>query len=57
MVARWFIEAADSVDITDDRWQILFLLRRVSKKNLSLAGYYTLYTFRNPFAGTRLVNL
>lgn len=65
-LARWFIETADSVDFAgDNRWQVLLLYRRcrhykdtagrsIPKEVLSLAGYYTLYTFRNPFIGSRM---
>ncbi len=65
-LAMWYIETADSVDFAgDSRWQALLLYRRcdtcrdstgrvVHKKVLSLAGYYTLFTFHNPFAGSKL---
>ena len=55
--AVWFIETADSVDFCDDRWQCLFLAKRNQSApacTYSLVGYYTLFTFRNPFAGSRL---
>jgi hypothetical protein len=64
-IAMWFIETADSIDFSDERWQVLFLYRRCRqyidaagrKKTgeiLSLAGYFTLFTFHNPFAGSKL---
>eukprot|EP01032_Pedospumella_encystans_P021759 gene21759-24675_t len=60
-VAMWYIETADSVDFSDDRWEALFLY--VVDKTLKgpeqsvtryFAGYMTLFSFRNPFRGTKL---
>ena len=53
-LAIWHIETADSVNFSgDDRWQVMFLVRRRKARSL-FVGYYTLFTFRNPFAGNRL---
>jgi len=64
-VAMWYIETADAVDFQDERWQVLFLYRRCRNRRdvagrkvkgevLSLAGYFTLFTFHNPFAGSKI---
>jgi histone acetyltransferase 1 len=56
-IAKWFIETADGIDFSDDRWECLFLTRRRSRSEqacLSLCGYFTLLTFRNPFVGAKL---
>jgi len=64
-LALWYIETADSVDFQDERWQVLFLYRRcrnyrnaagrkVKGEVLSIAGYFTLFTFHNPFAGSKM---
>jgi ribosomal protein S18 acetylase RimI-like enzyme len=58
-LAMWFIETADSVDFEDDRWEALFLLgskkgadgKGTSKKDF--VGYFTLYSFINPMAGSK----
>lgn len=58
-LAMWFIETADAVDFEDDRWEALFLLgsrkstesQQSSKKEL--VGYFTIYTFINPIAGSK----
>lgn len=65
-IAMWFIETADSVDFSDDRWEVLFLFagdmstspsataaRRVDR----FVGYFTLFSFRNPYLGTLLTFL
>lgn len=61
-MSMWFIETADGVDFSDDRWEVLFLFQTVAKKVHSIddktcghrfAGYFTLFTFRNPFAGSK----
>jgi GNAT superfamily N-acetyltransferase len=54
-IAVWFIETADSIDFTDDRWEALFLYHvksskvssSISKPLYYLGGYITLFTFRN----------
>jgi hypothetical protein len=77
-VAIWFIETADSVDFTDERWEALFLFRQkiknisnnsktseelITKKTeksdeeqptRTFAGYFTLFTFNNPFLGSKI---
>jgi histone acetyltransferase 1 len=52
-LAIWHIETADAVDFSDDRWQCMFLVRR-RKGRVLYVGYYTLFMFRNPFAGFKL---
>ena len=60
-IAMWYIETADSVDFSDDRWEALFLYA-VDKTSQGVeqsvtryfAGYMTLFSFRNPFRGTKL---
>lgn len=79
-IAMWFIETADSVDFSDDRWEAIFLYsvrtptvttldgkqqpgqqQQVDSstspscaKTRSFVGYMTLFSFRNPFRGTKL---
>ena len=58
-VAIWFIETADSIDFSDERWEVL-MIYHVKKppnedtKYYYFGGYYTLFTFRNPFSGGKL---
>ena len=56
-LAIWFIETADGVDFRDDRWEALFLFEVTQKNERSqyrLAGYTTLFSFRNPVVGSKL---
>ena len=60
-LARWYIETADDVDLTDDTkgcWKVMYLFREHTPSSLSLAGYITLLEvnspFRKPKAGTIL---
>lgn len=81
-LALWYIETADSVDFSDDRWEAIFLYSvqpaadqslstdldsatttsnteakhagGVSLPSRSFVGYMTLFSFRNPFRGTKL---
>ena len=70
-IAMWYIETADSVDFTDERWEVLFLYQTKKKggddfKNhdvpetdsgpvaSNFAGYITLFTFHNPFLGSKI---
>ncbi|KAL7432135.1 hypothetical protein ACHAXM_002967 [Skeletonema potamos] len=60
-LARWFIETADDVNISDDNggfWSVLYLFRKHDDKSpddgtstfrYSLAGYTTLFHFHAPF--------
>jgi hypothetical protein len=58
-LAMWFIETADSVDFSDDRWEVLFLFAgdmatspSAAQKVDRFVGYFTLFSFRNPSLGT-----
>jgi len=59
-VAMWFIETADSVNFSeDDRWEVLFCFQKhhnllTQSITYSVVGYMTLFTFRNPFQGSKL---
>ena len=53
-LALWYIETADSIDFSDDRWQAVFLVKRDKSARAVYCGVYTLFTFRNPFAGSKL---
>jgi GNAT superfamily N-acetyltransferase len=53
-IAMWYIETASSIDFEDDKWEVLFLIKRDSMNRTSFIGYYTLYTFHNPFLGSKL---
>eukprot|EP00752_Nemacystus_decipiens_P005203 g4722.t1 len=64
-LAPWFIEAADNIDLTDDRWEVFYLFqdeggpatRQVLGEKwrpAALAGYFTVFGFRNPVKGVSL---
>lgn len=66
-LARWFIETADSVEFDEERWEVLFLFQRQRQQqkdqleeqeqdsgSVMFAGYMTLFTFRNPFLGSKV---
>jgi hypothetical protein len=57
-VAMWFIETADSVDFEDERWEIIILYQKKTDSSGTeyrlFGGYMTLFTFHNPFAGSKL---
>jgi hypothetical protein len=54
-LAMWWIETADSVDFTDDRWEAMFLYEGNGSDNETMrylfVGYMTLFTFHNPVLG------
>jgi len=65
-IAIWFIETADSLDFSVDRWEAVFLFK-VLKQSISttdqvvniqhryaLVGYVTLFSFQNPILGAKL---
>ena len=68
LIAKWYIETADSVNFADERWEVLNLHRKdstgiveVDKSaadseifTYSFAGYMTLFTFNNPFLGSKI---
>lgn len=71
-LAMWFIETADSVDFSDDRWEVLFLFAAAAaagdtsaatastttaQKMDRFVGYFTLFSFRNPYLGTNFIAL
>ena len=70
-IAVWHIETADSVDFSDERWEVLNIYNTITHRkhqNLnnnvlngtdeyvtrSFAGYMTLFTFNNPFLGSKI---
>ena len=58
-LAMLYIETADSVDFTDSRWEVMWIYSSSENlasggKSSTLAGYMTLFTFHNPFAGNRV---
>lgn len=68
LIAKWYIETADSVNFADERWEVLNLHRKDSfdltgvndsaahaeASTYSFAGYMTLFTFNNPFLGSKI---
>lgn len=68
LIAKWYIETADSVNFSDERWEVLNLHRKDSSSIIgadgsaahadactySFAGYMTLFTFNNPFLGSKI---
>jgi GNAT superfamily N-acetyltransferase len=61
-IAIWYIETADSIDFADERWEVLNLYStrsetidgKVMPGVHSFAGYMTLFTFCNPFLGSKI---
>jgi ribosomal protein S18 acetylase RimI-like enzyme len=54
-LAMWYIETASTIDFTDDKWEVLFLIKKDPlTNNRTFIGYATLYTFHNPFRGSKL---
>ena len=55
-IAIWHIETADSVDFSDERWEVINLYNVHSSGSSSgcFAGYMTLFTFNNPFLGSKI---
>ena len=50
-LSMWFIETADSVDIStedDGRWKVLYLFCKHGERQYSLAAYMTLFYFNAP---------
>lgn len=61
-IAMWYIETADSIDFADERWEVLNLYStrsetidgKIMPAVHSFAGYMTLFTFCNPFLGSKI---
>ncbi|CAM9355985.1 unnamed protein product [Ectocarpus fasciculatus] len=61
-LAPWFIETADAIDLTDDRWEVFYLFQEEPPQGVlgekwrpaALAGYFTAFGFRNPVKGVSL---
>ncbi|CAM9198976.1 unnamed protein product [Scytosiphon promiscuus] len=61
-LAPWFIEAADAIDLTDDRWEVFYLFEEETPREVlgekwrptALVGYFTVFGFRNPVKGVSL---
>lgn len=58
-VAMWYIETASAVDFHDDKWEMLVLYQFNKSNNgnvdsAEVVGYLTLYTFHNPFLGSKI---
>ncbi|CAM9210043.1 unnamed protein product [Hapterophycus canaliculatus] len=61
-LAPWFIEAADAIDLTDDRWEVFYLFEEETPRQVlgekwrpaALVGYFTVFGFRNPVKGISL---
>ncbi|CAM9105274.1 unnamed protein product, partial [Discosporangium mesarthrocarpum] len=53
-LALWYIEAADSIDLSDDRWEIFLIFQEATSEecyDAALVGYFTVFNFRNPVKG------
>lgn len=54
--------AADAIDLTDDRWEVFYLFEEETPRQVlgekwkpnALAGYFTVFGFRNPVKGVSL---
>jgi hypothetical protein len=57
-LAIWYIETASSIDFQDDHWEMLVMYTPTNStsdcSSYSLVGYVTLFTFHNPFLGSKL---
>lgn len=58
-LAMWFIETASPVDFTEAKWELLLAYEvgrstTTAAPTRSVAGYLTLYTFHNPFLGSKI---
>jgi histone acetyltransferase 1 len=65
-LALWYIETANGIDITDDRWEIYYIVKVVPIQHDSnssssttamqqlLVGYFTVFNFRNSFTGVHM---
>ena len=55
-LARWFIETADDVDISDTSrgsWKVMYLFREHTESTFSFVGYITLLHIHSPFRKPR----
>lgn len=52
-IAMWYIETASSIDFKDDKWEVVYIIKRVGDQKI-FVGYCTLYTFHNPFLGSKI---
>jgi len=49
MMAPWFIEGADAIDVSDPRWVVFVIFERLSDLSALLpVGFVTLFKFTNP---------
>ncbi len=46
-LSRFYIETADGIDLSDERWSVLYLFN-TSSKHQQLCGFMTVFCFRNP---------
>ncbi len=46
-LSRFYIETADGIDLSDERWSVYYLFN-TSLKNQQLCGFMTVFCFRNP---------
>jgi hypothetical protein len=46
--------AADTIDFSSGQWEVLFLINRTNPAAPEFVGYFTLFTFVNPFKGARI---
>lgn len=54
--------AADDIDLSDDRWEVFYLFEEETPREVlgekwrpaALAGYFTVFGFRNPVKGVSL---
>ena len=61
MLCLW-TTAADPIDLTDDRWEVFYLFEEETTREVlgekwrpaALAGYFTVFGFRNPVKGVGL---
>jgi histone acetyltransferase 1 len=69
-LALWYIETANGIDITDDRWEIYYIVKVVppqqdsnsdsnaapqqQQQQQQLVGYFTVFNFRNSFTGVHM---
>ncbi len=47
-LSMFYIETADGIDLSDERWSVLYLFNTSSKPQQQLCGFMTIFCFRNP---------
>ena len=52
-ISMWYIETASSIDFNDNKWEVIYMIKKIKNEQIFI-GYCTLYTFHNPFLGSKI---